>query len=343
MIYSPILIPTLCRSEHFIRCIESLKKNSWAKYTQVYIALDYPAKDTHWKGYNKILEYLNGDFSEFAGMHILKRTHNYGAHDNVVEARNDILKKYDRFIYTDDDCEFSINFLEYMNLCLDKYENDKDVLGIAGYSYPVKWDIGEQYNAFKNSLIFPMWGTGFWRDKFEEMLTDLKKDYIGEYVRSNMISRKYMTDARYLDCLCFATNYNAILNKSATDVACGCYIQLTKKFVITPTVSLVRNYGFDGSGEWCQNTALKKNEECTALDYAYQDQIISEKSDYMLNVCENYNFESNKKILDAFDNREDKIIKKCERKLKFQKIIGSKLYRILWEKKNRKHAKRKCN
>lgn len=31
MIYAPILIPTLCRSKHFIRCIESLKKNGYGK------------------------------------------------------------------------------------------------------------------------------------------------------------------------------------------------------------------------------------------------------------------------------------------------------------------------
>ena len=111
MVYAPILIPTLCRDEHFIRCIESLKKNSWAKYTQIYVALDYPIKATQWSGYNKILDYLTGDFSEFAGMNVFKRTHNYGAHDNVVDARNKLLEEYDRFIYTDDDCEFTSHFL----------------------------------------------------------------------------------------------------------------------------------------------------------------------------------------------------------------------------------------
>ena len=45
MIYAPVLIPTLCRADHFIRCLESLKKNTWAKYTEVYVAVDYPAKE----------------------------------------------------------------------------------------------------------------------------------------------------------------------------------------------------------------------------------------------------------------------------------------------------------
>ena len=61
--YAPIYIPTLCRDKHFILGVESLKKNSWAKYTDVYIGLDYPSKESHWPGYRKICDYLdNGDF-----------------------------------------------------------------------------------------------------------------------------------------------------------------------------------------------------------------------------------------------------------------------------------------
>ena len=73
MKYAPIYIPTLCRSEHFIRLMESLRKNTWAKYTDVYIALDYPAKDSQKDGYNKICEYLKEDFTEFASFNLIKR------------------------------------------------------------------------------------------------------------------------------------------------------------------------------------------------------------------------------------------------------------------------------
>ena len=43
--YAPVYIPTLCRDRHFILGVESLKKNGWAKYTDVYIGLDYPSKE----------------------------------------------------------------------------------------------------------------------------------------------------------------------------------------------------------------------------------------------------------------------------------------------------------
>ena len=118
MKYAPIYIPTLCRSEHFIRLMESLRKNTWAKYTDVYIALDYPAKDSQKDGYNKICEYLKEDFTEFASFNLIKRDKNYGSSRNSKEILEYISSKYDRFIRTDDDCEFSPNFLEYINLSL---------------------------------------------------------------------------------------------------------------------------------------------------------------------------------------------------------------------------------
>lgn len=60
MIYAPIYIPTLCRYEHFKQCIESLAQCDGASETEVYVALDYPAKESHLEGYEKIKTYLEG-------------------------------------------------------------------------------------------------------------------------------------------------------------------------------------------------------------------------------------------------------------------------------------------
>lgn len=62
-------------------------------YTDVYVALDYPSKETHWEGYNKIREYLKGEFPEFASFNVIAREANYGSARNMRELRNDILKK----------------------------------------------------------------------------------------------------------------------------------------------------------------------------------------------------------------------------------------------------------
>ena len=333
MEYAPVLIPTLCRYDHFVRCIESLKKNTWALYTDIYVALDYPANESHWEGYNKICEYLDGSFDEFANFYVIKRPYNYGAEKNVADLRKIILEKYDRFIRTDDDCEFSINFLEYMNKSLEKYKDDENVLGVTGYSYPVNWKIDSKYNAFKNSLIFSMWGTGFWKNKFLKMQKDIESGYIKKNFRLKNPGMFKMTDACYLDCINGKFSYESSnLIMHVTDVSCGCYMQLSGKYIITPTISKVRNYGFDGSGIYCQKIVDKgKEDNAKFYNYSLQEIDMSNKIDLM--VEENYRFEEKYKILNEFNCRNKKLVLKAKIKycLKYTiiKIFNEHFYKEL--------------
>ena len=117
MIYAPIIIPTLCRYDHLVRLMESLKKNTWAKYIDIYIGIDYPPSEQYVDGYQRICNYLESDFPEFACVKIIKRSNNLGSFYNCESIINEVLNKYDRFIRTDDDAEFSPNFSEYIDKC----------------------------------------------------------------------------------------------------------------------------------------------------------------------------------------------------------------------------------
>lgn len=303
MIYAPILIPTLCRYDHLVRCIESLKKNGWAKYTDVYVALDYPLKEEHWDGYRKIKKYLKGDFSEFANFNVIIRNSNYGSGRNMVEMREDILKRYDRFIRTDDDCEFSPNFIEYMDKCLERYEHDPTVMGVTGYSYPIKWIVKDDCNAVKNNSIFPMWGTGFWRDKFILMQNNIKDDVFEKMFSERKIKKNSMTVARWIDVIgsIYKRDKQDLMHQTA-DVSFGSYIQIENQYIITPIKSLVRNYGFDGSGVYCQNTVNSTvADNATTYDYLLQE--IDCNLGFDLKIDESSNPKLNRKIMDKFDRR----------------------------------------
>ena len=88
---APVLIPTLCRFQHFKDCIESLKQNSLALQTDLYIALDYPFHESHHAGYAQIAEYLER-LEGFKKIVILKRPENFGTKRNLEEAMALILK-----------------------------------------------------------------------------------------------------------------------------------------------------------------------------------------------------------------------------------------------------------
>ena len=312
MKYAPVLIPTLCRYQHLKKCIDSLKLNGWAEFTDVYIALDYPPEEKYIEGYEKICKYLEtNDFSEFNNFYVIKRDHNVGSLNNSLLLHDYILEKYDRFIRTDDDCEFSPNFLEYMDKCLDMFENDPTVLGVTGYSYPVNWKIQEGCNIFKNNAIFPMWGTGFWRDKYYSLKNDIVNGYIRNAFFTSKINRHDMTDARYLDVITEGIHLNNDrLTGKFSDVACGCYMQMTKQYIITPKSSKVRNLGFDGTGEYCQNT-VDSTLTCNASTYNYRLQEIDGDNFFVPIIDGENNSAENRTILNNFDIRAESDIKKA--------------------------------
>lgn len=331
MDYAPILIPTLCRAEHFKRCIESLKKNSWAKYTNVYVALDYPAKESHWEGYNKICEYLdNNNFKEFNNFFVIKRNENYGAANNMDELMKVVLDKYDFFIRSDDDAEFSPNFLEYINKVLWYYNDDPKIIGVTGYSYPVEWSVAENCNTFKMNFICPMWGTAFYTKPFRAIESVLENWYFSNNFSSIVSEAKYklLTDARYLEFASKGLEKKKTLLSCASDVAFGTYMTLIDDiYIICPITSKVRNWGFDGTGVYCQNvSAIKKGKRITATNYDYSKQPIDESSTFEFKPDESTNCDTNKEILNNFDSHSKKELIIADMKILLYKLLGAKKY-----------------
>ena len=303
---APIIIPTLCRDTHFIRLIESLKRNSWAKYTDVFIGLDYPPSEKYREGYNNICQYLRGNFNDFKSFNVIRRTENYGSSRNLKELRDLVLINYDRFIRTDDDAEFSPNFLEYINKCLEKYKDDSDVIAVTGYSYPIKWKTSEDATILKENFSCPMWGTGFWKNKYYEMC-----DYISNYkglgrdarfiIKSGSI--KKMLDVAKFEfiSLCLSPDFEKTLASKMSDVALRMYIATHDKYVIVPTISKVRNWGFDGTGEYCSNTSNTNEKLITAGNYEYALQPIDSSNIFNLREDTLDNNEGNRKLMNNFE------------------------------------------
>lgn len=242
--FAPVLIPTLNRHIHFKRCIESLAKCTHAKKTDLYIAFDYPLKDEHWEGYNIIKQFLN-QISGFKSVTIIERGRNYGAIDNLFNAIDQIFEDYDRVILSEDDNEFSIDFLNFINLGLEVYNNRADVFSISGYNYPIKFPKSYKSNVYVWSG-FSAWGVGIWKDKWKKVKWDL-------YSLKKFLDCK--SNIKSLDKI--AENYVPALRKIIqTGFITGdtyiCYHQfINEMYSIFPICTRVRNTGNDGSGINC--------------------------------------------------------------------------------------------
>jgi hypothetical protein len=244
--FAPVLIVTLNRFEHFKKCVESLSLCSEAMDTDLFIALDYPSKDTHWEGYNKIKNYLNS-ISLFKTMTVIEREYNFGAEKNFIEAQKIIFSKFDRMILSEDDNIFSKTFLNFINCGLDVYKSRKDIFSISGYNYPVKMPKAytDDVYIFKG---YSAWGVGFWKEKWELFDYENREKHLNDL-------RLFLSDKQNIKkCNAIAKNYvialkNIIKNDYITGDTLVCYYQIKNQMhSVFPTINLVKNMGHDGTG-----------------------------------------------------------------------------------------------
>lgn len=277
MVYAPIVITTLCRDQHLYRELISLANNSWAKYTDVYVIVDYPASEKHVEGHSLICAMLDAfDRSSFNHFTVVKRSSNYGVWRNGREAIDTlIVPKYDRWIFAEDDLEFSPNFIEYMDRCLEAYAYDDSILAVCGYSYPLEWRLDEESSVFLTQATYSAWGVGRWRDKQLEVQERIEKDHFLLKKADRAFSEKVidrMIEGRRAEYVSYAAlGIGASMMERCTDMALGAYLALSGSKVIVPAISKVRNNGFDGSGTWCSPIVADGGQDSRSFNYSKQE------------------------------------------------------------------------
>lgn len=252
-VYAPVMVTTICRYEEFKKCVFSLSQCTDADKTELFIGVDFPANESHWEGYRKIKEYLP-TISGFKEVHVFLREENWGQSKNGRDLRERIKERYDRYIVTEDDNEFSPNFLQYMNQCLERYKDDPRIARICGYSF-MEWEnMGDYpYNAFP-MLGYCAWGIGCWFKKEVELLKSFKT--AEEIIFDKRAVRQLFAAKLYV------TVHNMIYRwqKTASDIRFVCNCALNDIYCVFPAVSKVRNNGFEGNGLHCAtiNTYAKQ-------------------------------------------------------------------------------------
>lgn len=243
--FSPVLIPTLNRFEHFKLCVDSLSRCTNSENTDLYIALDYPLNDLHWEGYKKI-ELFIPKIQGFKSVNVIRRETNYGGLKNFIDANKFVFEQYDRLIFSEDDNEFSPNFLDYINKGLNKFQHDPAVSAICGYNYPIEMPNSYNFN-FYYYQTFSAWGFGIWKNKFKTFY--YTSEDLAAFMRNSHFAREMyrMAEQKPLSVL---RNIRRGLPLYGDGVISLENIK-NKMYCIFPTVSKVKNHGHDGSGIHC--------------------------------------------------------------------------------------------
>ena len=247
MKFAPVLIPTLNRFNHFKRCVNTLSKNKFAEDTELFIAMDYPLKESHWEGYKKIEEFI-GKIEGFKKVNLIKRTRNLGAINNSALAKKEVFEKFDKLIVSEDDNEFSSNFLEYINKGLEKFEHDPNVYAICGYQFPINVDASIKGNYYLYRSL-SAWGYGMWKNKL------LPTYYTKQESIDFLKNRKLVLKSYQRNQVHFASFINTLLKDKECygDRVIGLHMAKNANLkCVFPTISKVRNRGHDGTGINCK-------------------------------------------------------------------------------------------
>jgi len=238
---SPILLSVYNRTEHFKKCIESLKRCDLSNKSHLFIAIDAPYRDIDIDSNNQIIEYAK-NISGFKEITLYIREENLGSQKNIDLAFNDVFKYYDRLIFSEDDNIFSTSFLVNINKCLEIYKSRKDIFSVSGWNMP--FTLPQNY---KNDIYIwqgmSAWGLGLWRDKWMSMDFNLNKV---DYWLSN---KKHLRKINSV-----AQHYYYGLKKMQKNKNLGGdgfvsnYLIENDMYSIFPSQTLVRNIGHDGKG-----------------------------------------------------------------------------------------------
>lgn len=279
----PVMIVTLCRYEHLVRCIDSLKRNMLAAETELYIGLDYPLKEGHWEGYRAICAYLEKGIEGFKEVHIMKRAVNLGPAENYRVTRNEIYKKHDAYIYMEDDNEVSPNYLEYMNKCMNYYKDDTRVLAVSGYMYPIDTS-GTEGNHLLLDTYYSCFGHGVYRrsdELFDQNITmsNFEKIYRDRKMMERLRKASVNQYGNFVKGMLQYTGDELIRDGEIRklDLTYGLYMFFHGYKMVFPVASKVRNHGFDGSGENCGVQGQKGKDNYREYDFSQQDIDLSEE------------------------------------------------------------------
>ena len=171
------------------------------------------------------------------------RKKNFGLALNITSGISEVLKKEKFAIFLEDDLVVSRNFLNYMNLNLSKYQNNRKVWHISGFNFNVK--INSKETQFF-TRVANCWGWATWSNRWKNFKKN-PNEIINKWNKKKI--KKFNFDGTYNFFSQIQRNENRTLNSWAI----FWYSTIFNKqgLCINPIKSMTKNIGM---GESATNT-----------------------------------------------------------------------------------------
>ncbi len=240
---APLVFFVYNRADHCKQVIEALERCLLASDTDLYIFSDGPKSERQTDKVKEVRDYLRTvNQSAFASVTVKEAPENKGLANSVIGGVREIIRKYGRVIVIEDDAVPSVNFLLYMNDCLEEYKDDVRVWAVGGYLIPV-----ELPASFKDDVFLSprgsscAWAT--WVDRWEKI--DWNCGYYKSF-RYNVFKRRAFNRAGKDLSLMLDRQIQHKIDSWAVRFAFARH--QNEQLWVMPRVSKIFNIGFDNTG-----------------------------------------------------------------------------------------------
>lgn len=238
--YAPVLVFAYRRPEHLKNTLSSLMRCEGFSESPIIIYGDGPRDSGEVDTVEATREIARSMLGEKADYRFNET--NLGLARSVIRGVTETVHRFDRVIVVEDDLQLSPSFLSYMNKAIDRYAKNDRVFQVSGYMF----DVPETRHS-QRAMFLPLtvsWGWATWKRAWEHF-DPLASGWEG--LRTDKkLRRRFNLNGAY--------DYAAMLIRQMRGEqdswAIRWYWSVFKKngIVLFPPVSLVRNYGMDGSG-----------------------------------------------------------------------------------------------
>jgi len=240
MNYSPIALFVYNRPHHTRQTIEALQRNETSKDSDLFIFSDAARSDHVIAQVSAVREYI-ATVTGFKTVRIIEREKNLGLANSVINGVTQLCRDYGKVIVLEDDLVVAPRFLEYMNLALEKYKDERKVMQISGYMFPVNIEPNTE------AIFLPFttsWGWATWLRAWNQFDPEAKAFALLESDRR--LRKSFDLDGAYP----YFKMLKSQLKGYVDSWAIRWYLNVfeLKGLVLYPPRSLVLNKGMDGSG-----------------------------------------------------------------------------------------------
>ncbi|MES2276344.1 MAG: glycosyltransferase family A protein [Bacteroidota bacterium] len=240
---SPIIVFAYNRPIYLRQTLEALEKNAEFKDSKLYFFCDGPKLNATSSDLENIHEVraLVREKKWCKDVTILESNSNKGLAESIINGVTMVLEEHNSVIVLEDDLVTSPYFLNFMNIALNKYEQNDEVIAINGYNYPIKYEDNFPDTFFlKNADCFG-WGT--WKKKWD--LFERDASVLVKKIEAEGQSKEFDFDGQYPYMKMLKGVANGKINSWAIRWYASCFVN--NKISLFPKKSLVRNIGSIGT------------------------------------------------------------------------------------------------